>query len=361
MYSIMQTRSNYVRKSFFELLPLRVRSSSQRIYRNVSSIKNISHFSTVLPKYYPMIPSNTIWNTNTKLATIPRLNYDSCPIYNSISPILFDVSLRDGIQNADPSKWSTDRKKAMLRYISDTEHPTRMEVGSLVSSKVLPILGDSVEMYNHGIETLSENGVEVYMLVPSLSRLQTALNYNITNMSFITSVSNSFQRKNTKRTLEETKEELAKMNMLVKDMPAIRKKLYISCITECPISGKQDIDYVLREILMYHTEYKFDELCLSDTCGTLTFDDYEYLLDALIFFGVPASKISLHLHVPDNNIENIRRILWYSFDKHVNKFDVSMVETGGCSVTMSRDKLLPNLSYDLFHRILDRYIQYHLS
>jgi len=359
-------------------------SIMQRIYRNVSSIKNISHFSTVLPKYYPMIPSNTIWNTNKKAGTYQRLNYDSCPIYSSISPILFDVSLRDGIQNADASKWSTDRKKAMLRHISETEHPTRMEVGSLVSSKVLPIMGDSLEMYHHGMDTLAKNGVEVYMLVPSLSRLQTALNYNITNMSFITSVSDSFQRKNIRRTLEETKEELSKMSMLVKDMPAIRKKLrsmpdakgeeyelftenvvrsklYISCITECPISGKQDIDYVLREILMYHTKYEFDELCLSDTCGTLTFDDYEYLLDALLFFGVPASKLSLHLHVPDTNIENIRRILWYSFDKNVNKFDVSMVETGGCSVTMSRDKLLPNLSYDLFHRILDRYIQYHLS
>lgn len=271
-------------------------------------------------------------------------------------PILFDVSLRDGIQNADPTKWSTDQKKITLRNIFNAERPTRMEVGSLVSQKVLPIMADSLELYNHGIETLPGKEVDLYMLVPSLNRLYTALTHNIANVSFITSVSNAFQQKNIHRTLDETKKELIKMDMLVKDIPVVRKKLYISCITECPIDGKQDIDYVLREILLYHTEYTFEELCLSDTCGTLTADEYVYLLDSLLFFGVPASKISLHLHVNEGNHDDIRRILWHSFDCGVNQFDVSILETGGCSVTMDKTKLLPNLSYDLFHRIRNQYL-----
>ena len=322
----------------------------QKLYRTRSFVPTL-RFSTAtaISKYSPMM-------ANPTGRPMPRWNYLSCPIYQSVLPVLFDVSLRDGIQNADASKWTTDNKKTMFDYIYDTEHPTRMEVGSLVSPKVLPILGDSLEIYQYGID--AHRDVEVYLLVPSLNRLPTALHHRVSNVSFITSTSNAFQKKNTLRTLEETKEELAKMDAETK---GIRKKLYISCITECPISGKQDLDYVLREILWYHTEYQMDELCLSDTCGTMSFDDYEYLLDALLHFGVPASKLSLHLHVPDANIENLRRILWYSFDKNVNKFDVSMVETGGCSVTLNADKRLPNLSYDLFYRVLDRYIQYHLS
>ena len=324
--------------------------------------KNISRFSTIVfPKYYPMIPDNTIWQSVANEGNTSRAKYESCDIYKSINPILFDVSLRDGIQNAEVSEWTTDRKKHVLRHIAQTEHPMSMEVGSLVSNKVLPILGDSLQLYKHGIDTLSQNGVYIYMLVPSLNRLYNALNYNIANMSFITSVSNAFQLKNTNRTLEETKKELKQIDTLVNETMTIRKKLYISCITECPIAGKQNMTDVIQEVLMYHVNYNFDELCLSDTCGTMTIDEYEYLLDELLMSGVPASKISLHLHVSDQNLENIRRILWYSFDKNVNRFDVSMVETGGCSVTMRKDKLLPNLSYDLFYRILDRYILYQLS
>jgi len=189
-----------------------------------------------------------------------------------------------------------------------------------------------------------------------------AINQRVSHSSFITSVSDAFQRKNTNRGLDETKAELSDISRLLEGNDAnITSKLYISCINECPIAGKINMDFVLREVLLYHKDYRFDELCLSDTCGTLTFDDYEYLLDALIFFGVPATKLSLHLHVSHHNHDNIRRILWHSFDKQVNKFDVSMVETGGCSVSMKPGQCLPNLSYDLFYEMVARYIEHHIS
>ena len=292
----------------------------------------------------------------------------NCPlrdsILRSINPQLFDVSLRDGIQAADALKWPTERKKEMFQRILETERPAKMEVGALVSPKILPIMGDSVDMYVYARDYLKRqrSSTEAYLLVPSLNRLYSAINYGISHMSFLTSVSESFQMKNTRRTLAETKTELGMISRILSSNDSgITSKLYISCINECPIEGKIDMDFVLREILMYHTEYQFDELCLSDTCGTLTFDEYEYLLDALLFFGIPANKLSLHLHVPPHNQQHVRRILWHSFDKHVNKFDVSMVETGGCSVTMDTDRCLPNLSYDLFYEMTARYIEHHLS
>ena len=297
-------------------------------------------------------------------------------IYRAIHPKLFDVSLRDGIQSADPAKWPTERKKEMFRHIVATQTPANMEIGSLVSPKVLPIMGDSLELYEYarGGDALNSAGSnpELYMLIPSLGRLYTALNYHIPNLSFITSVSEAFQRKNTQRGLDETKAELTEIERVLfnnrvfspanrdpeGDRPPFspKTKLYISCITECPLTGKIDLDFVLREILMYHYRYNFDELCLSDTCGTLTFEEYEYLLETLLFFSVPPSKLSLHLHVSPENRETIQRIVWLSLDKHVHKFDVSCIETGGCSVTMSASKCLPNLSYDLFYEILDKYI-----
>lgn len=319
-------------------------------------LHNIARFSSK-HAMFPLSSSNLLRPTDStniqflyETSSLPKIS-----THRLTHAVLFDVSLRDGIQNADPANWSTHQKKIMLHHIFDTERPTRMEVGSLVSQKVLPIMADSLELYNHGIETLPGKEVDLYMLVPTLNRLYLALNHDIAGISLMTSVSNAFQQKNVNRTLEETKKELMKIDMILKDIPMVRKKLYISCITECPIDGKQDIDYVLREILLYHTEYTFEELCLSDTCGTMSVDEYVYLLDSLIHFGVPASKISLHLHVNHDNLDHIRRILWRSFDCGVNHFDVSMLATGGCSVTMDKSKLLPNLSYDLFYRFHNQY------
>jgi hydroxymethylglutaryl-CoA lyase len=281
-------------------------------------------------------------------------------IFARINPQLFDVSLRDGIQNADPSKWPSEAKTDMYHRIVSGENPHRIEVGSLVSPKILPIMNDSLYMYSYcDAYAKRQQGPQTYMLIPSLSRIHSAMNYDIRNMSFITSVSESFQKRNTNKTLAETKLELKEMSNITSMFLDVRTKLYISCIRECPISGKQDMDYILREVLLYHFSYNFDELCLSDTCGTLTFDDYEYLIDALIVFGVPPTKLSLHLHVSDTNRENIRKILWHSFQKKINKFDVSMIETGGCSVTMRSDQLLPNLSYELFYHYLARYIDHY--
>jgi isopropylmalate/homocitrate/citramalate synthase len=290
-------------------------------------------------------------------------------VFSRINPQLFDVSLRDGIQNADATTWSTDLKMSTFRHIVSKQQPHAIEIGSLVSPKVLPIMNDSLYMLSYAnshitsLRLTSEvpSSPKIYMLVPSLSKLQTAIDYGVRNVSFITSVSDKFQEKNTNRNLVETKTELVRMTSILKQYPHIRSKLYISCITECPIVGKLDLDYVLRELLLYHFSYDIDELCISDTCGTLSADEYEYLIDSLIYFGVPVSKLSLHLHVSDTNRENIRKILWYSFQKKIRKFDVSMVETGGCSVTMRPDQRLPNLSYELFYHYLERYVETYMD
>ena len=47
-----------------------------------------------------------------------RSKYKKCNIYKSINPLLFDVTLRDGIQNANEIDWTTDRKKDFLPSLS---------------------------------------------------------------------------------------------------------------------------------------------------------------------------------------------------------------------------------------------------
>lgn len=284
-------------------------------------------------------------------------------IYAKISPILFDVSLRDGLQGANPTDWPTAKKREVFNTINTKYRPQSIELGSLCSYKLLPIMADTRELHSHVISIFKEENKETtnnaYVLIPAVSKLRTAITYGMTHLSFVTSVSNIFQLKNTNMTLTKVKSDFSQMFEMLQEEPDSQryvKKLYISCINECPISGKIDNDFIINEILHYYTKFSFDELCLSDTCGTLLYDDFEYIIETIHFFGVPLSKISLHLHVSSTNLENLERILRYCFRKGINKFDVAMIETGGCSVTMDKDKLLANMTYEQFYQILYKHI-----
>ena len=281
-----------------------------------------------------------------------------CPrrsaVYDSLSPILFDVSLRDGIQNASPEKYTTEYKKMIFHRIMEEETPRAIEIGSIVSNKVLPIMRDSLELYKYVSQYLESadryTRTDVYLLIPSYSRLSQAIEHGVTNFSFITSVSEAFQIKNTRKSLEETKAELTLINEKLSSIFVdYRKKLYVSCMNRCPLTGPIDNDFIVKELLHYHTSYDFNEICLSDTCGTLTFEDFEYVADTVMFFGLPASKISLHLHVNESNQTEVHQILQYCFSKKIRRFDVSMLTSGGCSVTMNESQCLPNMTYDLFY------------
>lgn len=284
-------------------------------------------------------------------------------VYAKISPILFDVSLRDGLQGANPTDWPTAKKREVFHTINTKYQPQSIELGSLCSYKILPIMADTRELHTYAISTFKKENKETihnaYVLIPAVSKLRTAINYGMTHLSFITSVSNIFQLKNTNMTLTKVKSDFTQMFEILQGEPDAEryiKKLYISCINECPISGKIDNDFVINEILQYNSKFSFDELCLSDTCGTLLYDDFEYIVETIHFFGVPLSKISLHLHVSATNLENLEHILRYCFRKGINKFDVAMIETGGCSVTMNRNKLLANMTYEQFYQILYKHI-----
>jgi isopropylmalate/homocitrate/citramalate synthase len=281
-------------------------------------------------------------------------------LYNKINPILCDVTLRDGLQNAKVENYPTEHKKKVFQNIMKSENPPKIEVGSLTSYRILPIMKDSIEIYKHALDYITKEklNTDVYVLVPSLSKLNIAINSKIQNYSFITSTSNAFQLRNTCRTLDRTKEELKTMFERLGDtsIQNTKKKLYISCIDHCPIVGKIEKGFIVNEILYYNENFNFDEICLSDTCGNLSFENFFYIIENATYLGIPVNKLSVHLHISNENMENIKKIMKYCFENEINKFDISSLATGGCSITIENKKLLPNLSYGVFYSILYEYI-----
>ena len=260
---------------------------------------------------------------------------------------LFDVTLRDGLQSI-PKVYSLIEKKILFINILRKHNPSAVEIGSIVSPKILPQMENSIQLYKdiHSFKDKLKEFPEIYMLTPTLKSLKIASRHNINNLSFITSVSDDFQKKNINKNLYETKKELEYMMKEVSNIPKKKIKLYISCISECPISGLVNNMTIVNEILYYYYTYGdiLDELCLSDTCGSLDFDNFRFIIDELVKREIDVSKLSLHLHNHLIRRANLNAIIINAMKNDIYRYDVSnMPEIGGFKVTMENTN--GNLSY----------------
>jgi hypothetical protein len=321
-------------------------------------------------------------------------------VYRRINPLLFDVSLRDGIQGADPRDYTTKRKIDLLHHLQNTYAPPAMEVGSFVSARKYPVMADTALIHSYGrfpekrynillqqaggddgggadaplladgcVAAAADKSLHplpealptaLYVLVPNMRGLQTALRCGVRNFSLITSASNAFQMQNTNMDLVETKDSLREMMAVIRsaNIPTCQTKLYISCISECPLTGKLPLDRIVYEILSYTADgfLGFCELCLSDTMGTLRHEDFVYILRRLLSEGVDPDRLSLHLHIDRENAFESTKILYECFSQRVRRFDVSNTEQGGCMHTMLRSQMRPNMSYEFFYTALANYL-----
>ena len=287
-------------------------------------------------------------------------------IYNKLgNPLPFDVTLRDGLQglSKEEQQHYTGLQKISLYYDIKTKHfPLNMEIGSIVSNKVFPIFKDSDIIYNYLKYDQLEPGerkVNNFILIPNEKQFYNISKFmGLDSFSFIASVSDSFQKKNTKMSIDTTFQQLNNMMRILHDRSKRSTvKLYISCINECPIDGKIDNNIVIEKIMKFN-ELNPDILCLSDTCGSLIEDDLNNILCGLknVLSVKDFKKISLHLHVKKGRENDVERIIHSSLDFGIANFDVSALDSGGCSTTIYKGELAPNLSYELYYKSLVNYI-----
>lgn len=279
-------------------------------------------------------------------AVMPKLHLASL----AESVRLFDVTLRDGLQSSS-KPYTFNDKKYILHQIVHQRKPNAIEIGSIVSAKVLPEMKDSIKLYKYAEQQYPHMASQLYMLLPNVKAMYTALDNGIKNASFITSISDAFQKNNVNKTLKETKIEISEM---LKHKHFLNTKLYISCIPSCPIIGSFTIERIVNEILSYQ-EYSdtIDEFCISDTCGTMTHTQFNFILHHILPH-IPSNKISLHLHVNQDNIKEVNKIILHAINRDVTMFDVSHISgIGGCSVTMKDTK--QNLTYEQLYSVLDRW------
>jgi hydroxymethylglutaryl-CoA lyase len=295
-------------------------------------------------------------------------------LYNSISkPTPFDVTLRDGLQGLtieEQQNFTTINKEILYDSIIKNYNPPNIEIGSFVNSKILPIFKDTDKLLNYVNKNCYDN-INNYVLVPNMLQLQNALNSGAKNFSFITSVSESFQYKNTKMSLTENLENINNMMLhlhdyrnfdidsdtgeIINNLKPSYIKIYVSCINHCPIEGEIKFSRIISELIKIN-KLNPTKICLSDTCGNLKLEDFASIINHCKEGGIDIKKFSLHLHIHPDREKEAEKIFHKALDNGINEFDVSAVNTGGCSVTMDKSDLTPNMNYEQYYKFLNSYI-----
>jgi isopropylmalate/homocitrate/citramalate synthase len=267
---------------------------------------------------------------------------------------LFDVTLRDGFQSSSKIYSLVEKIKLGLDIIVD-RNPRAIEIGSFVSSNMDFQTKKSIDLFQSFSSSYGvRNNLDIFLLTPNYKSTQLAINHHVCNYSFITSVSNVFQKQNTNFTISDNKIEIQNMVDLVKTTNEDNKiKLYIYCFTECPILGKIDNHTIISEIMYYYHTYgkQLSNICLSDTCGTLRFQDFKFIIDHLILKGVNLEQFGLHLYQQSSH-DNVKQMILYAMRNGISQFDVSHHSETTHDSSVIKKNPSNNIGYEVMYECL---------
>lgn len=265
---------------------------------------------------------------------------------------IFDVTLRDGIQNLKGNSIPIFSPAMKQRIINRLIYANvkQIEFGSNVSPKIIEMANtknvvSSFELYDH------DTSLKLCLLVPNYKKYMETLNWkgsqHVNKYSLITACSEEFINKNTQMTFEQNLEQIDKILQNTKS----KCRLYISCCFGCPIEGQTNTKhlYNLKNIINKYSLNPFvDEIVLSDTIGSYDMNQ----LDEYMKLYKSSGKISLHIH-SDQHDKNISQII-HKYFRDIVSIDTSMGNIGGCP-NVDKSKIKPNLSTLKLAKIINEF------
>lgn len=230
-----------------------------------------------------------------------------------------EVGPRDGLQNEQ--KWvSTDDKVEWINMLSETG-VSEIEYSSFVHPRWIPSLKDAREV---GKRIKRNKDVNYSALVPNEIGLEHALEAGIDTASVFMSVSETHNKKNINKSVEDT---YPVLKNVIKTAKAEKKKVvgYVSTVFDCPFEGKVNIDDVLRMCDRLF-ELGVDDISLGDTIGSAVPLQVENLLEEVLQH-YPNKNIIMHFHdTRGMAIANIVTAMRYG----ITRFDTALGGLGGC-------------------------------
>lgn len=230
-----------------------------------------------------------------------------------------EVGPRDGLQN-EKEVVSTEHKIAWINQLSQTGL-NYIEITSFVNPKWIPALADAFEV---ATKIERREGVTYAALVPNERGLERALEANIDEVSVFMSASETHNKKNINKTIDET---FPVLQAVVEGAFAANKTVrgYVSTAFGCPYEGHVDVNSVMR-VSEKLFEMGILELSIGDTIGVANPKQVQDVLSSLLKH-FPADRLAMHFH--DTRGTAMANIL-ASLNMGIATFDSSVGGLGGC-------------------------------
>jgi hydroxymethylglutaryl-CoA lyase len=245
-----------------------------------------------------------------------------------------DVSPRDGLQN-EAAPISTDQKLALISALARSG-VAEIELTSFVSPRWVPQLADAAEVLERAA-TLRHDGLCLSVLIPNEKGLERALEIRdrtkaLDKISVFTAASETFARKNTNASIDETIERFRPVVDTARCAGLVVRG-YVSCAIACPFEGPIAPESVAR-VAARLLALGVDEIDLGDTIGAGTPDTIGRLIETMFerlgnCRETDLAEPCLTLHLHDTNgqaAECVRKALALG----VRSFDGSAAGLGGC-------------------------------
>lgn len=235
-----------------------------------------------------------------------------------------------GLEEFIPTASKIEYLNQLLKIGFDT-----IDFGSFVSPKVIPQLRDTAEVLNE--INIAGSETKLLAIVANMRGAFEACRYDaVTYLGFPLSLSETFQQRNTNKTigealnmLEEIKNECVKFN---KELVT-----YISMGFGNPYDDPYDPELVLGFVDVLRT-LGSDIISVADTIGVSTDESISQLFTSLTK-QYPKLEIGAHLHsTPDTSVSKIAA----AYTSGCKRFDGAIRGYGGCP--MAKDDLVGNLA-----------------
>ena len=230
-----------------------------------------------------------------------------------------EVGPRDGFQ-MEPEFIPTDTKIEIVNALIDTGL-RRFEVTSFVSPKAIPQLCDAAKVVA-GVKRV--DGLELGALIPNARGATDAARAGLDEMVLLISATESHNRSNVNRTIDESLEGFETVVEIAADAQiALRGSM--SVVFGCPFEGNVAPEQVGR-IVKRMIEFGLNRITLCDTTGMATppivRQTCQYIMDTY-----DDIELSLHFH----NTRGLGLVNVYEALKMgLNRFESSIAGLGGC-------------------------------
>jgi hydroxymethylglutaryl-CoA lyase len=249
----------------------------------------------------------------------------------SISLVECPRDAMQGWKTFIPTEQKVEYLNALLKVGFDV-----LDFGSFVSPKAIPQMADTKEVIKK-LEVGSSKKTKLLAIIANTRGAEDAVQYDeISYLGFPFSISETFQLRNTNKTIAASLEEVEAIQKLC-EQRSKELVIYISMGFGNPYGDPYNAEVAIDWVRKL-TQLGVKTIAMSDTVGVARPDNIEYVFNHLIpeFQGV---SIGAHFH---STIDTWIEKLEAAYNSGCRRFDSAMKGIGGCP--MAKDELVGNMA-----------------